>query len=116
MARKAAQFRALGPANFLSDKDWIVIIAALLHDPYPDSRALAAKLLSKSKHGRQIRLIRLIHKSHPRLEQMRKALHVSRRTIFRYLNSLETYGLTINLDEHLQYHLRNLPQRLRRLL
>jgi biotin operon repressor len=116
MARKSAHFRGLGPASFLNDRDWIVIITALLHDPSRESRALAHKLLSKSKHGRQIRLIRLIHAHQPSLAQMRKSLGVSRRTVFRYLNSLETYGLTLHIDEQLQYHLRAMPQRFRRLL
>lgn len=116
MAKKATFIRGLGSSSVLSDMDWITIIGSLLHDKTAEGRELAQKLLAKTKHGRQVRMLRLITKQTPTILDMQKATKMSRRTIFRYLNSLEDYGVRFNLDESFRYTLDKLPAALKRLL
>ena len=116
MAKKARFVRGLGSAGVLRDTDWLTIIGSLLHDATPQGKELAAKLLAKTKHGRQVRMLRLVSRRRPTILDMRKTTGMSRRTIFRYLNSLEAYGVRFSLDEDFRYHLERLPAGLKRLL
>ena len=43
-------------------------------------------------------------------------MKVSRRTIFRDLNSLEGYGVALNVDEAYHYSVSDLPKNMSRLL
>jgi len=113
---KKGYYGRRGSEGLLSNKDWITILGALMHDSHRESRQLASRLLKKSKHGRQIRLLRFIIQKRPTLEQMRQVLRVSRRTVFRYLNSLEEYGLTFTLNERLGYEVQRVPKSLERVL
>lgn len=100
----------------LKDGDWITIMGALLHDRQQDGRRLSRVLLTKSKPGRHVRLLRLIQKRRLTLDEMRREMKVSRRTIFRYLNSLEQYGLVYELGGDSTYRVVTLPTCLKRLL
>jgi|GEM_PF-1441798 len=116
MAKKKVYGRGMGTPALLRDRDWMTIIGALLSDGSTESRELATKLLAKTKHGRQIRLLRLINDRRPKLVQMQNTLKMSRRTMFRYLNGLEDYGVKINMDEDFRYGVELLPKHLKRLL
>ncbi|GAG17225.1 unnamed protein product [marine sediment metagenome] len=118
MPAKPTFFRQVGAVNLLSDRDWITIISALLQDTSASSQRLANKLLRRTKHGRQIRLMRLIYNQRPRHSQMQKALKVSRRTVFRYLNGLEDYGVRFRIDERFpyRYEITHLPEGLKKLM
>ena len=116
MAKKAKFIRGLGSASVLNDVDWITIIGSLLHDATREGRALADKLLGKTKHGRQVRMLRLVSKQKPTIMDMQKTTKMSRRTIFRYLNSLEDYGVRFSLGENFRYQLEHLPVGLKRVL
>jgi hypothetical protein len=116
MAKKARFIRGLGSASVLNDMDWMTIIGSLLHDATRDGRALADKLLGKTKHGRQVRMLRLVCRQKPTILDMQKATKMSRRTIFRYLNSLEDYGVRFSLGESFRYRLEHLPAGLKRVL
>jgi biotin operon repressor len=105
-----------GSLAVLRDSDWFTIIAALLNDSSADSDELADRLMARSKHGREIKLLRLIRDNEPPLDRMARLLKVSRRTVFRYLNDLERHGVRLELDERRRYHLATLPKRLQRLL
>ena len=100
----------------MTNRDWLTVIGALLHDSAPEGRKLAETLLAKTKHGRQVRILRLITRHHPTIEEMQKTAKMSRRTIFRYLNSIEDYGVVIRLDETFRYHADRLPASLNRLM
>ena len=108
--------RGMGTPALLRDRDWMTIIGALLSDRSAESHQLAAKLLAKTKHGRQIRLLRFIIARKPKLLQMQKTLGMSRRTIFRYLNGLEDYGVRITMGEGYRYGIENMPLQLKRLM
>ncbi len=116
MAKARTFIRGLGSSSVLSDLDWITIIGSLLHDSTPVGRELADKLLAKTKHGRQVRMLRLISRQEPTIVDMQKTTKMSRRTIFRYLNSLEAYGVRFVMDEGFRYQLDRLPAPLKRLL
>jgi len=100
----------------LKDRDWLTIIGSLLHDKTAEARQLAQLMLAKTKHGRQVRMLRLISQRHPTIAQMQKVTGMSRRTIFRYLNSLEDYGVRLSLNDEFKYELAHLPAGLRRLI
>ena len=114
--KKAVYGRGLGTPALLRDRDWITIIGALLADRSSESLQLAEKLLAKTKHGRQIRLLRLISDNRPTLVAMQKTLRMSRRTMFRYLNGLEDYGVALALGDDYRYRVERLPAELKRLL
>ncbi len=50
----------------------------------------------RSTYGRQLRMIQLMQKG-ATIEQMGRQLRCSRRTLFRYLNHLESAGIDITL-------------------
>ncbi len=60
-------------------------------------RLVKALESERSIYGRQIRMIQLMQKG-ATIEQMGKQLRCSRRTLFRYLNHLESAGIEITLD------------------
>ncbi|MBN1511323.1 MAG: helix-turn-helix domain-containing protein [Phycisphaerae bacterium] len=51
----------------------------------------------RSTYGRQLRMIQLMQKG-ATIDQMGRQLRCSRRTLFRYLNHLESAGIDITLD------------------
>lgn len=118
MAKKKVSFiGGMGTGNALNDRDWITVIAALLYDKTAESDRLAKRLLSATKHGRQVRLVHLLYKGSPSTTtQMQKTLKMSRRTIFRYLNGLEDYGISLEVDESFRYRITSLPANFKRLL
>jgi len=116
MAKKARFFRGRGNATVLKDRDWLTIIGSLLYDKTAEARQLAQRMLTKTKHGRQVRMLRLINKRNPTIAEMQKVTGMSRRTIFRYLNSLEDYGVRMTLNDNFQYEVAVMPSGLRRLL
>lgn len=116
MAKKRTFVQGMGMLNLLSDRDWITIIAVLIRDGGKEAEPLADTLLSRTKHGRQIRLLRLIHEDQPTIPEMQKTMKVSRRTIFRDLNSLEEYGVALNVDDNYRYSITDLPKNMSRLL
>ncbi len=116
MAKKRTFVQGMGMLNLLSDRDWITIIAVLIRDGGKETQPLAETLLSRTKHGRQIRLLRLINEKKPTIPEMQRAMKVSRRTIFRDLNSLEGYGIHLNVDEAYHYSVAELPKAMSRLL
>ncbi len=116
MAKKRTFVQGMGMLNLLSDRDWITIIAVLIRDGGKEAEPLADTLLSRTKHGRQIRLLRLINEKKPTIPEMQKTMKVSRRTIFRDLNSLEGYGVALNVDEAYHYSVSDLPKNMSRLL
>jgi len=116
MAKAAKFVRGRGSSSVLKDYDWIVIIGSLLHDRTTAARQLAERLLGKTKHGRQVRILRLVSTQKPTIVQMQKATKMSRRTIFRYLNSLEEYGVRFCMDDQFRYGLDRMPKALDRLL
>jgi Fic family protein len=102
--------------NLLSDRDWITIITVLLRETNRDSQTLAETLLERTKHGRQIRLLRLINEKQPTIPEMQRTMKVSRRTIFRDLNSLEAYGVALRVDDDYRYSVANVPKLLAKLI
>jgi len=116
MAKQQNFFRGRGTADLVSDKDWITIIDALLQDRSPGSQQLAKKLLLKTKHGRLVRLLRMLKERRPRIAQMEQLLKVSRRSIFRYLAGLEDYGISINMDDQYRYTVDKVPPTFQRLM
>ena len=116
MPRNAVFVGGMAVAKILDDKDWIRIIACLMSDRAAESRRLAERLLSTTKHGRQIRLLKYIMVSKPRFNDMQKIMKVSRRTIFRDLLDLESYGVKIIIDDDYRYNTDTIPDSLKRLL
>ena len=116
MAKAKKFIRGLGSSSVLRDWDWMTIIGCLLHDTTQEGRQLAQTLLAKTKHGRQVRMLRLVCKGRPTIPEMQKATKMSRRTIFRYLNSLEDYGVRFNIGDGYRYQAGQLPRALKRLL
>ena len=116
MAKKRRFPKGSPVAGLFSDRDWITTITALLRDPRPESKALAKRLLAVTKHGRQVRLLQLISRRRPRIWQMMRSLRVSRRTIFRDLNTLEDYGVRLTVAEGVRYEAARLPKSLEPLL
>lgn len=116
MAKRSDFIGGMGTANFLRDADWITVIGALLQDSSAESRRLAYRLLDNTKQGRHVRLVRLIHTRHPTTVDMQKALKMSRRTIFRYLNGLEGYGVRFNIGSDFRYEIVRLPDNFRTLI
>jgi len=114
--RKRTFVQGMGMLNLLSDRDWITIISVLLRDGDRESQTLTQTLLNRTKHGRQIRLLRLIHEKQPTIPDMQRTMKVSRRTIFRDLNSLEGYGAALRVDDGYRYSVDGLPKHLGRLL
>lgn len=113
--RKRTFVQGMGMLNLLSDRDWITIIAVLLRDPLREGQPLAQTLLARTKHGRQIRLLRLINDKQPTIPEMQRTMKVSRRTIFRDLNSLEAYGVALRVDDDYRYSIASVPKNLSRL-
>ena len=74
MAKQQAFLRGAGVIKLLSDTDWITIINSLLTVNNKQTTRLAKTLLAKTKHGRQVRLLRLIKQKRPRLADMQKSL------------------------------------------
>lgn len=105
-----------GRPSILGDREWITVIGALLKDHSPQSRCLAQKLLMGTKHGRHVRLLRLLQTQNPTVREMQKAMRASRRTIFRDLNNLEEYGVRLRIDGRFGYRVERLPECCRRLL
>jgi hypothetical protein len=116
MAKKRTFVQGMGMLNLLSDRDWITIIALLLREGGKEAEPLAETLLSRTKHGRQIRLLRLISSKKPTIPEMQKSMKVSRRTIFRDLNSLEGYGIGLTVDDNYHYSITEMPKNMGRLL
>jgi hypothetical protein len=116
MAKKQAFLRGAGVIKLLSDTDWITIINSLLTVNNQRATRLAKTLLAKTKHGRQVRLLRLIKQKRPRLADMQRAMGVTRRTIFRDLNCLEDYGVRLVLDEKYRYEIEHIPAIYKKLL
>ena len=116
MAKQQAFLRGAGVIKLLSDTDWITIITSLLTVNNKQATGLAKVLIAKTKHGRQVRLLRLIKQKRPRLSEMQKAMKVTRRTIFRDLNCLEDYGVRLVLDENYRYEIEFMPAQYKRLL
>jgi len=116
MAKTKKFVRGLGSSSVLRDMDWMTIIGCLMHDSTQEGKQLAQTLLAKTKHGRQVRMLRLVCKQRPTIPEMQKTTKMSRRTIFRYLNSLEEYGLRFNIGDNYRYEAVQLPRALKRLL
>jgi hypothetical protein len=116
MAKQQNIFRGMVSVNVLEDMDWVTVIGALLYDRNPESQSLAKRLLQKTKHGRQVRLVKLIQTKKPNTDDMAKALKMSRRTIFRYLNGLEDYGMKLTMDDDFRYSASHLPASFKRVL
>ena len=116
MAKATRFIRGRGSASILRDRDWLTIIGSLLHDATRPGRELADKILAKTKHGRQVRMLRLVSRRKPTIYDMQKTTGMSRRTIFRYLNSLEEYGVRFTIDDTFRYQVERLPSPLNRLL
>ena len=116
MAKTPTFVRGRGGADLLSDRDWITIIDALLQDKSDSSQALAKMLLAKTKQGRHVRLLQMLHKKGSRIEEIVKLLKVSRRSVFRYLNGLEDYGINLKIDDGFRYKVDRVPGSFSRLL
>ena len=116
MAKQQAFLRGAGVIKLLSDTDWITIITSLLTVNNKQATGLAKVLIAKTKHGRQVRLLRLIKQKRPRLSEMQKTMKVTRRTILRDLNCLEDYGVRLVLDENYRYEIEFIPAQYKRLL
>lgn len=108
--------RAGASANYLTDLDWLTVLAALLQDKAPASRSLAKQLLNNTRHGRQLQVLRLIHRRSPVILDMQKATRMSRRTIFRYLTSLEKLGVQVVIADGYRYKAVHIPKCFQRLL
>lgn len=108
--------RKKGRSGLLTDRDWLTVIAALQNDRAAESRALASKLLRHSKYGRQIALLRLLRREEPNIARMQKATAMSRRTVFRYLGSLEACGVRLRMTADYRYRIDRLPRWLERIL
>jgi len=68
----------------------------------PHVRRAAQKLLAalegdRTTYGRQIKMLDLMQ-SGATIDAMRRKLRCSRRTVFRYLNQLETAGVDLTLE------------------
>lgn len=100
----------------LTDRDWLTILAALRHDPWPPSRELARRLLNGTRHGRLVRMARLLTSRPRTIRQMQAGLGTSRRTIFRDLNNLEQCGVRLQCDDMNRYELSSIPRALTALL
>ena len=96
--------------NFLNDREWMIVILTLNRDRSPEARRLAKKLLAKTKHGRQIRLLKLIQRRPPCMNDITKVMKVSRRTIFRDLDSLRNYGVKLVINDDYRYEAIRLPK------
>ncbi len=100
----------------LSAREWLTIIAALLHDRSSASTVLGKRLLVRTKHGRHIRLLRLLLSKPKRVQEIKTTLRISRRTVFRDLNDLEAHGVRLSCGEDFRYHVERIPPILKRLL
>jgi len=116
MAKNQIFVRGAGIIKLLKDKDWIIIITSLMKDNSDESKELVKRLMTKTKHGRQIRLLRMINEKKPKLSEMQKAMKVTRRTIFRDLNCLEDYGVRMTIDEEFRYEIERVPAKYKHLL
>lgn len=71
-------------------------------DRIPAVRKAAEAMLkdleaARGVYGRQLKMIELMQKGIT-LDELRRKLSCSRRTVFRYLNELEAAGVTVELD------------------
>ncbi len=111
MSKKRQFVVGLELIGMLGDDDWFTILAALTRDPGADSRRLLALLLRKTRCGRHVRLIRLMVSAPQRFEDLARKMGVSRRTIFRDLNDLESYGVVISVTDNSRYQIDEYPAR-----
>ena len=109
MAKQAAFYPGMALSKAITDRDWITIIGALLRHRSPESQRLATKLLARTRHGRQIQMLRLIRDKSPRLLEIQRRMKISRRTVFRYLTSLEVDGAVFWIDDDFRYHVSKTP-------
>ena len=116
MAKTPTFVRGRGGADLLSDRDWIAIIDALLQDKTDASQKLAKMLLAKTKQGRHVRVLQMLYKKGARIQELVKALKVSRRTVFRYLNGLEDYCIELKIDDNFRYTVDKVPASFNRVL
>jgi biotin operon repressor len=100
----------------LSDSEWVIFIAALLKDKSPEAKSLAKRMMADTRHGRMIRMIRLLRDKPMRGKELQKTLRIGRRTVFRYLNHLEEMGVDLTIDEKHRYRVTKTPQVLSRVL
>jgi biotin operon repressor len=112
-ARRAPKGTPAG--RVLSDNDWIIAISALLRDSSAESNTLAKRLLAQTKHGRHMRMLRLLVRQKPTMQDLVKALKVSRRTVFRDLNNLEDYGVQLRIGDKFRYEIAQIPANLKKL-
>lgn len=108
--------QGMGMLNLLSDRDWLTILSVLLADGGKEAQTLADTLLRRTKHGRQVQLLRLIKQRRPTIPEMQKLMKVSRRTIFRDLSTLEQYGVTLKMEDGYRYSMNGIPPYLKKLL
>jgi len=78
-----------------------------IYSKEPLARRAAERLLKelegdRSVYGRQLKMVGLIRRG-VTVAQLGKKLKCSRRTVFRYLNSLEDAGVSIELRENKYY-------------
>jgi len=109
MAKRAAFYPGMALSKAITNRDWITIIGALLRHRSAESQRLATKLLVQTRHGRQIRFLRLLRDKSPRLLEIQRRMKVSRRTVFRYLTSLEADGARFWIDDDFRYHVSKIP-------
>ncbi len=113
MAKKTNTRR---PDVALAEEEWLLVLNALLNDKTPSGKDLAARLLLNTKPGRQIRIARLLRQKPRKGKELQKLLGMSRRTLFRDLNSLEEYGFQVNFDDLFRYELGSTPAKLKKLV
>jgi len=116
MAKRKGYAKGAPLVPSLDDKDWLMIITALLRDSTRQSEDLARRLLAGSKYGRQIRLLQFLARGQLRSSEMIRSLRVSRRTVFRDLSNLEEYGVELNMVDQVHYVVVHIPKSLETLL
>lgn len=100
----------------LAEEDWLVVINALFNDPTPASQDLVARLLTETKAGRQIRIVRLLAKKPRKGKDLQKLLGLSRRRMFRDLDILKAHGFGVKFDDLSRYQIGSVPARFRKLI
>ncbi len=102
--------------KLMSDRDWITILSSLIRDKVPESQKLARFLLTRTKHGRQIQLLQLLKSEPQTVPELQRRFKVSRRSVFRDLNDLETHGVRFNIGEGWRYEVQRVPPNFARLM
>ena len=87
----------------LRDDEWITIISALAKETTVDAKTIRKRLLRDTRQGRLVRMVSLLSKGPLRLHQIMQQLGVSRRTVFRDLNDLESLGVGLELSPQNEY-------------